>query len=253
MNDNKEMKFSTFFAIIIFMLLTFGGFIIPIAMIFLFIYAAIDSTKKNKNNKKNVFNFEINNESYKNIGKPKSDGGIKIKPNNYNVDFEHKFNQKDYDYMTKEKEMQINSSKNYTTNINENISSEHIISSFKKFDDYSRLIKGMNPQELLELINAFYDEFTHDIYHEASNTAHITHGVALIHNATKKKWYVVRSNDLLHKTKTMFDGANRNELYHEYQAGDTVWIKLLPLHGSPYSSTYEIEYDVIAKYGAKKL
>lgn len=243
-NKNNKNKSSLISGIIILIFL-FGEFLIPLGIIGLIIYAVVKSNKQDSK----AFTFEYKPDAYKNVGKPKLNGVVNIKSKKYKADYGDRFESNDYDYTVKERK-QENSDAMIQP---QKLSSEYIGPTFNKFDNYSRLIKGMNPQELLELIDAFYDEFTHDIYHEASNTAHITHGVALIHNATKKKWYVIRSNNLLHKAKSMFDGTNRNELYHEYHAGDTVWIKLLPLHGSPYSSTYEIEFDVIAKYGAKRL
>lgn len=241
MNGNKN---KSSIGTILVLLFIFGGPIAPLLVLGLVLYLLFRSPKY----KSETFTSEFKSDAYKNVGKPKINGGVNIKSTSNKVDYGTKFETKNYDYTVKEKKTEIGQ-----TIYRPNLSSNYNNSNFNTLDNYSRLIRGMNPQELLELIDAFYDEFTHNIYHEASNTAHITNGVALVHNATKKKWYSIHSTDLLHKTKKMFDGTTKNELYHEYQSGDTIWIKLLPLHGSPYSSLYSMDHDIVSKYNAKRL
>lgn len=238
--DNKK-KNSSLITTIFILFFFFGGALIPLVIIGLFFYLMF------KKGNTESFSSESKYDTYKNIGKPKTNSGFQIKPVENKGNYDNRY--KNNDFMIQERKRDVDSMMIQTTQT----SSNYISSSFKTLDDYSRLIRGMNPQELLELIDAFYDEFTHSIYHEGSNTAHITSGVALIHNATKNKWYSINSTDLLHKTKKMFDGSVKNELYREYQEGDTIWIKLLPLHGSPYTSLYSMERDVVSKYSAKKL
>lgn len=121
------------------------------------------------------------------------------------------------------------------------------------FTEYANTRRGMNPEELLELIHGFTSEYTHQIYHEASGTAHINSGVCIIHNDTKNKWYVTSSSSLLKRVEKYFNGQIRNEIYYAYKAGDSIWIKLLPLKGSPYQSLYEMEIAALSTYDAKRI
>lgn len=121
------------------------------------------------------------------------------------------------------------------------------------FSQFAESVRSMNPEEFIELIHSIKDKSMHEIYHEASNTAHITSGICLIYNATKKEWYVGRSISLLNKVESYFSGKIKNDIYRAYVDGDTLWIKLLPLENSPCSSLSELENMAISIYDAKKI
>ena len=231
----KESKATNFFAIIFCIILFMSGAFFPALIILL----SLANSGKQKNKMQNDEGLRtafgtLKTEAFSTSRKFQSSEKIKMK--------EH-FADSEYRFMPK---TVIPKTSSIRSEANDELP-------YQRFMEYAKMKKGLNPDEFLELIHSFDNEFTHDIFHEANGSSHFESGICMIYNSAKGDWYVGHSADLLRKIEKMLKGQIRNEIFKAYRDGESLWIKILPLEGSPCSNIFEMERWAMSAFGAQKL
>lgn len=75
-------------------------------------------------------------------------------------------------------------------------------------------------------------------------------GVYILHNKTKKMYYVGQAEDVIFRINQHFTGHGNGDVYADYKYGDKFTIKTIPLKGSGYITLDELEKDTIEVYDA---
>ncbi|MCR5213045.1 MAG: GIY-YIG nuclease family protein [Eubacterium sp.] len=78
-------------------------------------------------------------------------------------------------------------------------------------------------------------------------------GVYIIHNHSKRKYYVGQANKIISRANSHFTGKGNGRVYADYSYGDRFTIRFVPLKGSGIRDLNRLERIYIKRYKAYSL
>lgn len=109
-----------------------------------------------------------------------------------------------------------------------------------------KLTKGkleLTPDEFFKMRNK-------RVSYKYVSTSYQFPGVYILHNKTKKMYYVGQAEDVIFRINQHFTGHGNGDVYADYKYGDKFTIKTIPLKGSGYIRLDALEKDTIEVYDA---
>lgn len=108
----------------------------------------------------------------------------------------------------------------------------------------SKRVPEMTPEQFMKM--------REDVYRngEKAKKSKNGAGVYIIHNKTKRSYYVGQSIHILDRVNSHFSGKGNGDVYADYKYGDRFTIRLIPLRGSGYKNLNDLERNAIRSYNA---
>lgn len=126
--------------------------------------------------------------------------------------------------------------------------------SMKKAGKAGEILKRLISQEIdVKEFLDMYNTRTHDFSNHQDDIKIMKHhdfeGVFIIHNCTRNIFLVGKAGQVMRKVDRLFRGCENQDVYEDYQDGDTFKVRIIRLEDSEYTNLDKLEQNITGKYG----
>lgn len=108
---------------------------------------------------------------------------------------------------------------------------------------------GVSVQEFLEMYDARIYNPENQQYDLKFMKGNDFEGVYILHNLTKEKYFVGRSQKVFRKVERHFNGFGNALLYEDWKNGNAFTVRMIRLDGTNHFDLQSLEKEMVSKYG----